>query len=547
MRTRAVIYARVSTREQAEGESISHQLQLCREYCSGKGWSVIEECVDKGENGEEPSGSREDRPAYQRAIKLIQSGAADMLVAKKLDRITRKALHGLKLLEEVLEPNNAGLACVLDQVDTSTPMGRFFIRLHWDLAQHEVESIRDRILAGYTAGRQQGKAYGRPPYGTQKSDQPGIPVIEPSTWPIVEDMFTRAANGESYNSIATGLNRKDIPPPSGQTWLSRTVRNIIKNDFYLGSRTYDGKTIELAHRCRIPPDTWAKAQRTRKARLGRKPSLYPYVFRYVRLVTSHWQVTYPTSFEEQLPGNPVPLRPYHAFGRGGKRYDYYKVGHKFRNGGMEAEPTDEYASQVIEIPAADVDTLLLDFLILNLSGKGADRFVKRSDLVTKQITADLQSEIDVLVRKRATQQATRRKLEERAIEAVLDESRPHVLDIVDRKLSDLESSSRELDDRLIQLKLALDVAEQETERATELPNTVHVIQALVASEQWEPLGELLDTIIHHVDFRVDGTVIYLRPSPVLREALRVSEKCRKVEVRGFEPRALRMRTVRSTN
>ena len=46
----AVIYARVSTKEQTENLSLPTQLHACREYCVREGWDVIQEFVEEGES-----------------------------------------------------------------------------------------------------------------------------------------------------------------------------------------------------------------------------------------------------------------------------------------------------------------------------------------------------------------------------------------------------------------------------------------------------------------------------------------------------------------
>ena len=50
-RPKAIIYCRVSTKEQAdEGNSLSTQQKLCREYCKSKGYNVEDVYVEAGES-----------------------------------------------------------------------------------------------------------------------------------------------------------------------------------------------------------------------------------------------------------------------------------------------------------------------------------------------------------------------------------------------------------------------------------------------------------------------------------------------------------------
>ena len=66
-------------------------------------------------------------------------------------------------------------------------------------------------------------------------------------------------------------------------------------------------------------------------------------------------------------------------------------------------------------------------------------------------------------------------------------------------------------------------------------------------EAWRDLIPFVDTLIERVDVRRDELVIRYRGLELVREALEVCGMSGMVEVRGFEPLALRMRTVRSTS
>ena len=82
---RAILYARVSTDEQAKkGYSIPDQLATLRAYAVGQGYEVIEECVDDGWSGADP-----DRPGLRRVMELAQTGRTEVVVAMKRDRFFR--------------------------------------------------------------------------------------------------------------------------------------------------------------------------------------------------------------------------------------------------------------------------------------------------------------------------------------------------------------------------------------------------------------------------------------------------------------------------
>jgi site-specific DNA recombinase len=50
---RAILYARVSTHEQARsGDSLAQQIEALREYAAREGYEVIEEVMDPGQSGQ---------------------------------------------------------------------------------------------------------------------------------------------------------------------------------------------------------------------------------------------------------------------------------------------------------------------------------------------------------------------------------------------------------------------------------------------------------------------------------------------------------------
>jgi len=104
------------------------------------------------------SGSRMDRPGLTEALSHVRKG--DTLVVWKLDRLGR-SVKGLIELVSVLEKKGAHFKSLTDQIDTSTPAGRFFFHVMASLAQMERELIVERTQAGLAAAKAQGRVGGR--------------------------------------------------------------------------------------------------------------------------------------------------------------------------------------------------------------------------------------------------------------------------------------------------------------------------------------------------------------------------------------------------
>jgi site-specific DNA recombinase len=71
---RAILYARVSTEEQARsGYSLAQQIEALRDYAAREGYEILEEVVDPGQ-----SGASLERPGMDRVRDLVAGGGVSM-------------------------------------------------------------------------------------------------------------------------------------------------------------------------------------------------------------------------------------------------------------------------------------------------------------------------------------------------------------------------------------------------------------------------------------------------------------------------------------
>ena len=83
----AVIYVRVSTKEQTENLSLPTQLRACEEYCRREGYEVLERFREEGE-----SAKTADRPQLQQLLKYCRThkGKVHFVVVFNLTRFARE-------------------------------------------------------------------------------------------------------------------------------------------------------------------------------------------------------------------------------------------------------------------------------------------------------------------------------------------------------------------------------------------------------------------------------------------------------------------------
>jgi len=148
---KAAIYARVSTFDQQP----ENQLIELRRYCAARGWAATE-FVDHG-----VSGAKERRPALDRLLIDARRRKFDVLVCWRLDRLGRNLRHLVLLLDE-LQTVGVGFVTLGEGIDTTTAAGRLQLHLLSAISQFERERIVERVKAGLTRARAEGKKLGRP-------------------------------------------------------------------------------------------------------------------------------------------------------------------------------------------------------------------------------------------------------------------------------------------------------------------------------------------------------------------------------------------------
>ncbi len=83
------IYTRVSTIDQArEGHSLEEQEKRLRAMCEANGYEVYKVYIDAGISGK----STENRPAYIQMLKDMRKHKFNLILAFKMDRLSRSII-----------------------------------------------------------------------------------------------------------------------------------------------------------------------------------------------------------------------------------------------------------------------------------------------------------------------------------------------------------------------------------------------------------------------------------------------------------------------
>lgn len=106
------------------------------------------------------SGKNTDRAAFKEMMSFVRSG--DMVIVESISRIARNTRDLLSIVSELTE-KGVEFISLKENIDTTTPQGRFMLTVFGALAELERENILERQREGIEIAKSEGKYKGRKP------------------------------------------------------------------------------------------------------------------------------------------------------------------------------------------------------------------------------------------------------------------------------------------------------------------------------------------------------------------------------------------------
>ena len=151
------LYARTSTKDGRQTPEL--QIEELRRYAALRGWNVVHETI------EEISGYEKKRPKFEEVLRRIEGGESRGLLSVELSRWGR-SLHHLIETAMRLRTVDGQLIATRQNIDTSTPIGRYMFNSLGAAAEFEHDLIQERVTAGvrHAIEKREG-SWGRPREG----------------------------------------------------------------------------------------------------------------------------------------------------------------------------------------------------------------------------------------------------------------------------------------------------------------------------------------------------------------------------------------------
>jgi DNA invertase Pin-like site-specific DNA recombinase len=148
------IYSRCSTQDQ----HVSNQILELKDIAKRKGLSIVSEYSDEGISGAK---GRDKRTGFDNLIKGAVKKEFDTILVWSVDRLGRSLQDLVSFLNEI-HSVDCDLYIHQSGIDTATPSGKMMFQMCGVFAEFERGMIRERVIAGQSRAKAQGKHIGRP-------------------------------------------------------------------------------------------------------------------------------------------------------------------------------------------------------------------------------------------------------------------------------------------------------------------------------------------------------------------------------------------------
>jgi len=234
---RVAAYARVSSGKDEMLHSLAAQVSYYSDYIQRHpGWVYTGVYAD-----EALTGTKDNRPKFQRLLEDCRSGKLDLVLTKSISRFARNTVD---LLETVRELKSLGVDVFFEEqnLHTMSGDGELMLTILASYAQEESRSASEnckwRIRKQFENGE---LANLRFMFGYQVNK--GKVEIDPEQAAIVRMIFEDYIGGMGGNAIAKKLKEMNVAKLRNGEWRSERVIDILRNEKYAGNALLQKKYV----------------------------------------------------------------------------------------------------------------------------------------------------------------------------------------------------------------------------------------------------------------------------------------------------------------
>ena len=271
---KAVLYARVSSREQEEtGYSLPAQEKFLRDYAQKNDFEVAKVFAVS-----ESAGGKVRRKIFAEMMDYIRKNKISIVIVETTDRLTRSfadvpIIDNWVLEDETHQIHLAKEGCVLHKNSKSHEW--FMWRVKVATAEYYVKLLSENVKKGQKEKIAQGWLPTKPPLGYKTIGEKGhkIHIIDEEKAPLVRKMFELYATGNySLNALVKVMYQEGLRNENNRKVIKSRMHELLSDPFYYGKIRWNNEIYNGQHKPLITKELFD----TVKARLTRKVASLQY-------------------------------------------------------------------------------------------------------------------------------------------------------------------------------------------------------------------------------------------------------------------------------
>jgi DNA invertase Pin-like site-specific DNA recombinase len=252
----AVMYVRVSSKEQEQGFSIPAQRQLLTEYADREGLHVLQEFEDV------ETAKRAGRTSFGEMVAFLRqtSPPCRILLVEKTDRLYRNIKDWVTIDDLGIEVHFVKEGVVLS--DDSRSSEKFMHGIKVLMAKNYIDNLGEEVRKGMIEKARQGHWPSFAPIGYVNSPVTRRIEPDPERAPMIAQLFEWYASGESSlkeltrKAAAAGLTNRS----SGRPLARSKLHQLLQNPIYCGDFQWLGQSYQGQHKPLISRELYQRVQ-----------------------------------------------------------------------------------------------------------------------------------------------------------------------------------------------------------------------------------------------------------------------------------------------
>jgi site-specific DNA recombinase len=257
----AVLYVRVSSKEQEQGFSIPAQRKLLTDYAAQQGLKIVREFEDV------ETAKRAGRTAFGEMVTFLRdaSNACRILLVEKTDRLYRNIKDWVTIDELKVEVHFVKEGVTLSEDSRSSE--KFMHGIKVLMAKNYIDNLGEEVRKGMLEKARQGHWPSVAPIGYLNSPVTRRIEPDPERAPLVAQLFEWYASGQlslkaiTKKAAAAGLTNRS----SGHPLVKAKIHQTLQNPIYCGEFQWLGETYQGQHQPLISRELFEQVQRVFEA------------------------------------------------------------------------------------------------------------------------------------------------------------------------------------------------------------------------------------------------------------------------------------------